>query len=259
MDKDLKRKLAEYLDEAERNSREVVKITASLCPELTIKEAYEVQNELIKLKEARGQKVLAPKMGITSRAKMMQMNIEEPVYGFLFEYMLEEETLSLAKYIHPKVEPEIGIVLKEDVEYPVTLEEIENKVDYIFSCAEIVDSRYKNFEITLPDIIADNASAKGAFFGKEKFKLSDLDLINEEVKVLINGQEVASGKGAAILGNPLESILELAKMLSRQGEVVEKNKPIMSGALTASQILKAGDKIEIIYSNLEKISFKVEE
>ncbi len=89
--------------------------------------------------------------------------------------------------------------------------------------------------------------------------MSDLDLINEEVKVLINGQEVASGKGAAILGNPLESILELAKMLSRQGEVVEKNKPIMSGALTASQILKAGDKIEIIYSNLEKISFKVEE
>ena len=120
MDKALIEKLANYTHSAEQEKREIKKITAELYPELSIQEAYLVQEEIVRQKLAAGQQIVGPKMGITSEAKMKQMNVDNPIYGYVFDYMVVEEgdPVYVSKYIHPKIEPEIGFVLKKDLEGP---------------------------------------------------------------------------------------------------------------------------------------------
>jgi 2-oxo-3-hexenedioate decarboxylase len=73
--------LAEHLEEAELNTRAVSKITDQ-HPDLGWDDAYDIQYEIRRRKLERGSKLIGLKMGLTSRAKMKQMGVEAPIYGF---------------------------------------------------------------------------------------------------------------------------------------------------------------------------------
>ena len=78
-------KLAEHLETAELEAFEVTKITDEY-PEMTMADATDVQWEIRRRKESRGHRIVGMKMGLTSWAKMEQMGVEKPCYGFLADY-----------------------------------------------------------------------------------------------------------------------------------------------------------------------------
>lgn len=253
------KKIAQYLYDAELNRTEIEKITISKRPNLSIDEAYQIQRQLNQLKMMNGYKIYAPKLGLTSPAKMKQMNVDYPIYGYVFYYMLvnNNESFSLGDYIQPRVEPEISVILKNELHGPgITLQDIEDNLDYVVSSLEILDSRYRNYEFTLPDVIADNTSAKGAVYSEEQIKLDPKDLVTEKAQLIINGEVKAEGDGSAVLGNPLETIVFLANELGKYGEAVPANIPIMTGGMTAAVKIKPDDLIEVNYSTLGKIKIK---
>lgn len=259
MDKSLIRETAEYIYKAQTELFDIPKLTNEKLPNLTFDEAYVIQEEVIKIYEENGHKVLAPKMGLTSKAKWEQMGVDSPCYGYIFESSLEEgDTIKMSDYIHPKVEPEIGIVLKNDIGgSDLTVEDVLANIDYVFSCVEVIDSRYENFNFTLVDVIADNTSAAGAVFSKEKYT-DEIDLAAEKVTLKINGEVQEEGDGTAVLGHPAEAIVSLAKLLDEKGQVVKAGQPIMTGGMTGAVLINEGDLVEVTYSNLEAITIKVE-
>ncbi|WP_053363359.1 fumarylacetoacetate hydrolase family protein [Bacillus sp. FJAT-27251] len=260
MDKDLIDRLADYVHDAEKEKREVRKITAELYPQLTIEESYLIQEELVRRKLEEGHKIAGPKMGITSEAKMKQMNVEDPIYGFVFDYMVVEagEAIAVSDYIHPKVEPEIGFILSRDLEGPdVTALDVLQATEYVFPALEIIDSRYENFNFTLPDVIADNTSAAGAIFGMTLKRPETLELDEVEVNLEVNGQIRASGAGAAVLGHPANSVARLANMLWKKGGKVKAGQPILTGGMTAAVPLTPGDYVTAKYSGLGEVAFIV--
>ncbi|SDM78395.1 2-oxo-3-hexenedioate decarboxylase [Psychrobacillus sp. OK028] len=260
MDKHLIKELADYTHNAEKEKREIIKITAELYPELSIEDAYMVQEELVKQKLEEGSKIIGPKMGITSEAKMKQMNVDNPIYGYIFDYMVvnEGESISIDDYIHPKVEPEIGFVLSRDLEGPgVTALDVLRATEYVFPAMEIIDSRYENFNFTLPDVIADNTSAAGAVFGTSLKRPDAVELDVVGVTLSINGEIQALGAGAAVLGHPANSVARLANMLSEKGEKVKAGQPILTGGLTAAVPLSPGDFVNAKYGGLGDVSFFV--
>ncbi|WP_156288914.1 2-keto-4-pentenoate hydratase [Oceanobacillus salinisoli] len=262
MDKNLIKELANYTHHAEKEKQEILKITAELYPELTIEEAYLVQEELIKQKLEKGSKIIGPKMGITSEAKMKQMNVDDPIYGYVFDYMVinEGDSISISDYIHPKVEPEIGFILSRDLEGPgVTPLDVLRSTEYVFPAIEIIDSRYENFNFTLPDVIADNTSAAGAVFGTNLKRPESLELDVVGVTLSINGEIQALGAGAAVLGHPANSVARLANMLAKKGEKVKAGQPILTGGITAAVRLSPGDYVSAKYGGLGDISFFVKE
>lgn len=249
---------AQYVYNGEKFKQEIVKLTQDKWPDLSIEDAYRIQKAVLNLRQADGYKLYAPKMGLTSKAKWQQMGVDSPIVGYLFEDMLEHEaTIKVSEYIHPKIEPEIAFVLKEEVSGNATIEEVLQKTDYLLSCAEIIDSRYLNFDFTLTDVIADNTSASGAIFGKIKTSVEQLDLVAETVVIKVNGVEVVSGSGLDVLGHPASAIVELAKHLSKEGKSVPVGLPIMTGGMSAAVPLVAGDEIEIEYANLERLKINV--
>jgi 2-oxo-3-hexenedioate decarboxylase len=258
MDKSLIKKLADYVHNGEKEKREIRKITAELYPELTIEDAYVVQEELVKQKLEAGHKIVGPKMGITSEAKMKQMNVDDPIYGYVFDYMVVEdgESISISDYIHPKVEPEIGFILSKDLEGPnVTALDVLRATEFVFPALEIIDSRYENFDFTLADVVADNTSAAGAVFGTTLRRPESLELDVVGVTLSINGQIQALGAGAAVLGHPANSVARLANMLSKKGEKVRAGQPILTGGITAAVHLSPGDYVTAKYGGLGEVSF----
>lgn len=244
--------LADYILQAQDEKREIQKITAQIYPDLTIAEGYLIQEQLVKKRLARGETILGPKMGLTSQAKLKQMHVTDPIYGYVFQsmYVAEGSTINLADYIHPKVEPEIGFILKRELKGPgVTKEQVIEATEYVFPAIEIIDSRFENFDFTMPDVVADNTSASGAVIGSTIRDPKKMDLETVGVHLSINGKIKSIGAGAAVLGHPANAIAALANMLSEKGEVVNAGQPILSGGLTAATTIEKGDHIAVHFGD----------
>lgn len=253
--------LAEKLADAEQNRQEVVRLTAEY-PDLSVEDAYRIQDELVALKREQGNGVLATKMGFTSAAKMKQMNVHEPIYGHIFDYMaVDQGILPMRELIHPKVEAEIAIVLGKDIQGPgITGAQVLAATECVIPALEIIDSRYENFQFTLPDVIADNTSASRVFLGTtfrkpEEWGL-DLDLVG--VTLSINGELRDLGAGAAVLGHPAHSVAMLANMLSRRGRNLKAGQLILTGGITGAHPLAPGDVVSAKWDGLGSIEFIVQ-
>ncbi|MGG3681797.1 2-keto-4-pentenoate hydratase [Aeribacillus sp. FSL K6-3256] len=257
------RKFAELLNEAEYEKREITRITEDIL-DLSVEESYKIQKELIKIKINSGHRIIGSKMGLTSQAKMTQMNVKEPIYGYLFDYMFVPNggVVHLSEFIHPKVEVEIAFILGEDLEGPnVTRTQVLSATKYVAPALEIIDSRYKDFKFTLPDVVADNASSSRVVIGSTLTPIHtlkiDLDLIG--AALYVNGELKACGAGAAVLNHPANSAAVLANMLARKGESLKAGDMILTGGITEAINLTAGDTVIGQLDQLGDVSFSVKE
>lgn len=251
--------LAQYCLAGEKEKREIVRITEEY-PDLTVEDAYLIQEELVNIKLAQGKKILGPKMGLTSRPKMQQMGVEEPIYGYIFDYMdiPNNGVVPMAELIHPKVEAEIAFVMGKDLEGPgITGAQVLAATEYVVPALEIIDSRYLNFKFTLPDVIADNASSARVVLGEKIPYSNSMDLELVGVTITINGKLRDFGTGAAVLGHPAQSVAMLANMLSRKGKGLKKGDVILTGGVTEALLLEPGDEVTAKLDGLGEVSFTI--
>jgi len=252
---------AEFLNDAELSHKDVFRLTLE-HPELTIEEAYDIQHEIVALKIRNGSKLVGLKMGLTSAAKMKQMNVNEPLYGHLFDYMLvnDRDRLSMEELIHPKAEPEIAFIMGKDLAGPeIDENDVLEAIESVLPVMEIIDSRYENFNFTLKDTIADNCSSSRVIVGSKFTKPQGLEMDLLGVTISINNEVKALGTGAAVLGHPLKPVVILAKMLAKRGLKIKAGSLILTGGVTQAFPFKAGDIVSTKIEDLGEVSFKAVE
>ena len=112
-------RLAEHLEPCELEARDTPKITDEY-PDMDFEDAYAIQDVIRARKIARGHKIVGLKAGLTSHAKMKQMGVTEPVFGFMADYYTVPEggEVKVSELIHPKVEPEIAFVTRRPLKGP---------------------------------------------------------------------------------------------------------------------------------------------
>lgn len=250
--------LAGHLDEAELACREVAKIT-QIVPEMDWADAYDIQWAIRRRKELRGNRIVGMKMGLTSRAKMRQMDVDSPIYGFLADYfsISTGAEIQIKELIHPKVEAEIAFVTKTPLRGPgCTVAHALAAIDFALPAIEVIDSRYENFRFDLKSVIADNASSARFVTGGRCRAVEDLDLKTLGVVVEKNGEAVALGAGAAVLGHPALSLAMLANMLAERGEEVPAGTFIMTGGITEAIPVVAGDVVIARFQDLGQVSVR---
>lgn len=250
--------LAEHVENAELKAQDITKITNDY-PEMTFEDAYEVQWEIRRRKEERGNKVVGMKMGLTSWAKMSQMNVETPIYGFLADYFSVPEggEIKHDELIHPKIEAELAFVLKHELKGPgIHIGDVLRATDFVMPAVEVIDSRYKDFKFDLTSVIADNSSSSRFVTGGRMADIADIDLKNIGVVMEVNGEVAQTGAGAAVLGHPAASVAMLANMLADRGESLPAGSFIMIGAITAAVQANKGDAFTVRYQGLGTLSGK---
>jgi 2-oxo-3-hexenedioate decarboxylase len=248
--------LAERLETAELQHTDVTKITDEY-PEMDWKDAYDIQYAIRNRKLARGQRLSGLKMGLTSRAKMKQMSVEVPLFGFLMDYFAKPDggLIKTSELIHPKIEAEIAFVTKAPLHGPgCHIGDVLAATDFVLPAVEVIDSRYRDFKFDLKSVVADNASSSRYVTGGRSRAVGEVDLKNLGVVVEKNGQVVATAAGSAVLGHPAASVAMLANMLAERGEHIPAGTFIMTGGVTEAIPVQAGDHIVARYQDLGQVS-----
>lgn len=247
---------AQIVDEAARTATAIPQLTDT-TPNLTVADAYAIQAASIQRRLARGERRIGIKMGLTSRAKMVQVGVNEPVWGRLTNAMLAEEGgfISRARFIHPRAEPEIAFLMKRTLVGEVTLAEALAAVEAIAPAIEIIDSRYRDFKFALPDVVADNSSSSALVVGP--WGKPDIDMANLGMILECDGRAVQIGSSAAILGHPLRSLVMAAKVVARAGEKLEAGDIVLAGGATAAHGLAVGNHVRVTVQALGSASFTV--
>jgi 2-oxo-3-hexenedioate decarboxylase len=258
LDKNIIAALAEHLENAELQAHDVTKITDD-HPHMDWDDAYAIQDEIRHRKELRGNKTVGLKCGLTSFAKMKQMGVDTPVFGFVSDYMARPDggEIKVSELIHPKVEAEICIVTKAPLKGPgCHVGNVMAAVDFVLPAVEVIDSRYRDFKFDLKSVIADNTSASRFVIGGRSRDLDELDLRTLGVVLEVNGEIRAMAAGAAVLGQPLAAVAMLANHLGKRGQEIPAGTFIMTGGATEAITVNSGDNVLVRFQDLGSVSMR---
>jgi 2-keto-4-pentenoate hydratase len=251
------KEVADRLDGAER-SRKAIDPPAAQA-KLSAADAYRIQMINVERSVAAGRKIVGRKVGLTSLAMQKMLGVNEPDFGHLFGDMIlasgsECRTGSL---MLPRVEPEIAFVLSRELRGPgVTREDVIAAAEYVTPALEIIDTRIRDWKITLADTIADNASSARVVLSAEKSPPTAHDLANVGMTLEKNGAAVEKGVGAAVLGHPAEPVAWLANKLAEFGQTLAAGSIIIPGALCRAVEVASGDSIVARFDHLGAVSVR---
>ena len=195
---------------------------------------------------AAGRRISGHKVGLTNPAVQAQLGMDEPIWGVLFadRCRTDGDDLGGAGLIEPRVEVEVAVVLGSDLDRGRhTVADVIGATAYVLPAFEIVDSRISGWDITIADMIADNAGAGLYVLGTSPVPLTAVDLRRVEMQLTINGKAAATGTGAACLGNPLNSVVWLADAMCDLGTPLRAGETIMTGSLCPMRPLSPGDEL----------------
>ena len=251
-------KLAEHLENCELNAQDTLKITDQY-PDMDFDDAYAIQEIIRDRKIARGARIIGLKAGLTSFAKMKQMGVETPVFGFLADYFAIPDggECKVSELIHPKVEPEIAFVTKTALKGPgCHIGSVLAATDFVIPGIEVIDSRYRDFKFDLKSVVADNTSASRFVVGGQPLQVEGIDLRTIGIVLEKNGEAVAFGAGAAVLGHPAAAIAMLANHLGARGQEIPAGSLILSGGITEAVAVNAGDNVTLRVQHMGSTSIR---
>ncbi len=236
--------------------------TATAIPQLAaetgldVDAAYAVQAALVQRRLDRGERIVGLKMGLTSKAKMAQVGVDEVIWGRLTDVMRVPDggSVSVGDFIHPRVEPEVAFLLDRLPDPGEPVADFAAAVRAVAPAIELIDSRYANFTFSLPDVVADNTSA-GAFVVGPWCPVPD-GLDNLGVLLEVDGRIAQVGSTAAILGDPRRALDEGIRLAGRHGVRLREGWVFLAGAATAAVPLRSGAHVRAVVEKLGTASLK---
>jgi 2-oxopent-4-enoate/cis-2-oxohex-4-enoate hydratase len=258
MDKELITQLGDELYAALTERRTLAPLT-SRHPGITIEDAYHIQQRMIARRLEAGETVIGKKIGVTSKAVMAMLGVDQPDFGYLTDGMVfnEGESISLNTLIQPKAEGEIAFLLKKDLQGPgITAADVLAATEGVMACFEIVDSRIQDWKIKIQDTVADNASCGVLVLGDRLVDPRDVDLGTCGMVLEKNGEAVVTGAGAATMASPVNAMVWLANTLGRLGIPLKAGDVVLSGALGAMVPVAAGDSLHVSIGGIGDCSIR---
>lgn len=217
--------------------------------------AYAVQQELTRARLATGAVVVGRKIGLTSPAVQRQLGVDQPDFGVLFDDMDVTAVAAVpsSRLLQPKAEAEIAFVLEEDLTDPDDAK-VRAAVDYAVAAIEIVDSRIADWDISITDTIADNASSGLFVLGEQRLTLDEFEPRQVTMRLYRDGELASEGTGAACLGDPLAALAWLARTALEFGDPLRAGQIVLSGALGPMVTVPPGCRIRAETSSLGEVA-----
>lgn len=234
---------AEQLWQAELKVNAISPVREQLGQQANLDHAYQIQAINTQQALRQGRRLVGKKIGLTSFAVQQQLGVDSPDFGMLFADMAyaDGEAIPTDELIQPKVEAEIALVLKADLDQPMQhIDDMLAAIDYVVSAIEVVDSRIENWNISLLDTVADNASSAAFVLGKAHVPATKIDWVNCRMQMRCAEQIVSEGQGKACLEHPLNAAIWLANEMIKRGRPLQVGDIVLTGALGPMVKVEAG-------------------
>ena len=252
---------ADALYIAEKSRQQITPLTLGL-PDMNMDDAYAIQKAWVDRKIADGRKVTGYKIGLTSRAMQLAMNIDTPDFGVLLDDMYFPSGASIAAgdFTDPRIEVELAFVLKKPLQgTDVSVDEVMDATDYVVPALELIAARSfrvdpdTGYTRNVFDTIADNAANAGYIVGENRADPATIDLPWCGAMLYLNSEIEETGLAGGVMGHPAHGIRWVCKRFAPHGIGLEPGQFILAGSFTRPVIVKPGDSIVADYGPLGTI------
>src|SRR5699024_1249438 len=242
---------ADELAEAERTGQKVPLLTRR-HPDMTIEDAYAVQNEWRRRGIEAGRRLVGRKIGLTSKVMQQATGITEPDYGAIFADMVYENgaLIEHAQFTGVRIEVELAFVLGSSLEGPdASIFDVLRATEYIVPALEILSSRIEMEGRTIVDTISDNAAMGAMIHGGNPTAPDAVDLRWISALLYRNETIEDSGVAAAVLNHPAMGVVWLANKLAQHEDRLEKGDIILAGSFTKPMWVYPNETVLADYGN----------
>ncbi|HWL45245.1 MAG TPA: 2-oxo-hepta-3-ene-1,7-dioic acid hydratase [Ilumatobacter sp.] len=250
---------ATRLDAAEQAATQIDQTTLR-HPEMTIADAYAVQDAWLAIRLGRGERVVGHKIGLTSRAMQAAMRIDTPDSGFLTDAMdfPAGAVLDAGRFCDPKLELELAFRLAEDLDgSDLTVDDVLDATEYVVPAVELIAARTHRVDPasgrprTVVDTIADNAADAGIVCGPVPIGPRERDLRWVGAIGSRNGTVEETGLAAGVLDHPARGIAWLARRYGEHGtQRLRAGDIVLAGSFTRPIDVRPGDQFRFDYGPL---------
>ena len=229
-------------------------------PDLTMADGYLVQQGVVRRYLADGDRIVGYKLGLTSKPMQTMLGVDSPDFAPVMasHVNVDGTAIEVSSFIAPKLEAEIALVLGAELSGPdCTPLNVLRATDGVVASIELVDSRVADWRIKLPDTVADMASSGAIVVAGRATAVSDVDLRTLGMVFTRDGEVIATGAGAAALGNPAAAVAWLVRTLHPLGAGLHAGSVVMTGALHAAVPVAAGETYRAEFDRLGAVSVRI--
>lgn len=248
MNEDLLSELSESLAGAWEEARTVT-APSTVRPETTLDEAYAIQDRVIDIRLGSGRQRVGWKMGLTSSPDAT------PIVGTLLDDMIVASgvTLDPDSMVAPLIEAEIAFVVGEPISADADADDIAKGAHRVAAALEVIDYRTRDSS-GIVDWVADNSTVAYAVLGPMTALADAGPLSSIDVILRRDAEEIATGRGAQVMGDPLRAIAWLARHLATRDRRLEPGAVVLTGSLTGNHMTAPGSVYAASFSELGEVS-----
>jgi 2-keto-4-pentenoate hydratase len=219
---------------------------------LSVDDAYRVTPRVRRLYEAGGAKVIGRKIGFTNRTIWPEYGVYAPIWGYVFDRSLHDltalDTLSLASFSEPRIEPEIVFGLSAAPSAQMDETALSSCIEWIALGFEIVQSIFPGWKFSAADTIAANGVHGALLIGpRHPFAPRAAEwqrtLPAFQIELNCDGRLIDRGHAENVLGGPLSALRHLVGLLASDplNPPLAAGEIISTGTLTKAMPVTAGE------------------
>ena len=206
-------------------------------------DAYDVADEIRRLRIAAGDTPRGYKIGFTNRGIWSRYGVHAPIWGPIWNSTLEfasshgEATVSLAPFVQPRLEPEV----------------MEGALDELIGALvadgfEIVHTHFEGWRFRAADTVADFALhgrlVVGARVLMAEFTNAPAELAALSVTLCRDDRDIETGCGSIVLDGPLTALRLWVDAMAAQPQQwpIERGDIVTTGTLTDAAPVLPGER-----------------
>ncbi len=222
---------------------------------LSLDEAYRIQLGLIDRRVAAGERHIGWKVGLTAKAIQEQFGFHEPVFGCILQSFPSGHDLP-SNLLKPGFETELCMRFAQPLQGDVTAQMVVDALEAIHPSFEIIETR-GDLTRHIALALADNAQQHSVILGPAMRPAASMRLDQVAARVTLNGKELVVGTGDAVLGNPLNSVIWLARKLTEFNRSIRPGDIVMTGSFVRQFPLAPGDQAAADFSGIGRVEVSV--
>ena len=204
-----------------------------LVADISIAEAYKVQDLVVERRVQRGEEVVGYKVGCTSESIRSQLGLSESISGRLFSPHVREEgaEVNWKNYVNCAIEPEMVLTIGVDL-YGTNLphDQLIDAIECVSAGIELHNFRFWFTPPTSQELICSGGIHAGLIVGKNKVSPKQLSFKHELFSVRKNGELITEAPASEIMGGPIYSLGWLVDSLTNRGSCLKKGSLVIPGS-----------------------------
>lgn len=228
---------------------------------VTLDEAYAIQSEIVARALRSGDESIAGyKVGLTTEKMQKFCGVAEPIAGRILSSGVRASGATLRKSDFHRLGIESELALRVGKQVPSVrpggdARELIGCVDAIAAAFEVIDDRAADYaHLEASSIAAENSWNKGIVLGEAVSPSAFGDLCGLEGRLLINGEQVATGSSSDVMSGPLSVLAWVAQFARDAGQELRPGQWIMTGSIIPTKFAVEGDTYSFQLGTLPLVS-----